>query len=109
MLPDGVRANWQDRVIERLFGNYPGVRAHPVLGTFLQSAGRLLALLLPPGSPEATAAALAIKADKEAPAHNNVTDGPAAALDSMLCWPEWRQAFLQTLLLRCARLGTATG
>lgn len=101
--PEGVRANWQEGVTSRLLGSHKGVHAHPVVVQFLQSAGRLLALVLPPESAAAAAAQSAIKSSTKTekgapPLQPDLKEGPAAALDA--CWPAWRHAALESLLLR---------
>jgi hypothetical protein len=103
-LPAGIRPDWLDTILQGLLGAHAGIPAHPVLGQFLLGAGRLLALLLPLEAAESTAAQAAVKAS--IPSNRRATSdriesalsGSVAALDS--CWPQWKQAVLEALLLR---------
>lgn len=105
-LPEGIRPDWQTAVVQRMLGAVPGTPAHPMLVQFVLDAGRLLALLLPPGSPAAPAAQAAIKAStktgtdssSDAVSIPQQLPGTAEALDS--CWPKWRDTALQAMLLR---------
>jgi hypothetical protein len=112
-----LQAGWQNFVLQRLAGSCEGVAAHPVLGPFLQRAGRLLALLLPAGcSPAAAAAAAAaagaVRWDGKPGADGRVDlqEGSAAAAAVASCWQDWQQGFLELLLLRqrTARYNIAT-
>jgi hypothetical protein len=105
-LPDGIKPDWQSAVLQKMMGAVPGTPAHPMLAQFVLGAGRLLALLLPPGSPAAASAQGAIKASTKTGTDDSSTavsiveqlPGAVAALDS--CWPNWRETALQAMLLR---------
>lgn len=103
--PEQVQPDWLDQVLKRLAGCSQGVPVHPAYVRFLQQAGRALALLLPPGTAEATAAAAAaVKADTSGirGTDRKTVKGlqQAAAAGMSLVWPDWQQGVLQVLLLR---------
>jgi hypothetical protein len=105
-VPDGIKPDWQSAVLQRMMGAVPGTPANPMVTQFVLGSGRLLALLLPPGSPAWTSAQGAVKASTQIVTDSsshacsvmNQLPGAVAALDS--CWPDWREKALQAMLLR---------